>query len=144
VSVEVCSAAFYLDDDAGVLISACLFGDGAGAAVLSAKNLSHRRSVEWKAAGSLISVKDRDLLRFESRNGRLRNILSPCVPQVAARHARSVFDEVTASAGIDRAEIKGWILHAGGRDVLNELQQTLTLKPSNISRSSSFWNDLAI
>ena len=25
----------YLDDDPGVLISACLFGDGAGAAVLS-------------------------------------------------------------------------------------------------------------
>src|SRR6185437_4170989 len=35
VCVEVCSAAMYLDDDIGVLISACLFGDGAGAAVLS-------------------------------------------------------------------------------------------------------------
>ena len=29
VAVEVCSAAFYLDDDPGVLVSACLFGDGA-------------------------------------------------------------------------------------------------------------------
>jgi alkylresorcinol/alkylpyrone synthase len=37
ICVEVCSAAFYLDDDPGVLISACLFGDGAGAAVLSTK-----------------------------------------------------------------------------------------------------------
>ena len=35
ICVEVCSAAMYLDDDPGVLISACLFGDGAGAAVLS-------------------------------------------------------------------------------------------------------------
>src|SRR5205085_9617680 len=35
ICVEICSAAFYLDDDPGVLISACLFGDGAGAAVLS-------------------------------------------------------------------------------------------------------------
>ena len=34
VCVEVCSAAFFLDDDPGVLISACLFGDGAAAAVL--------------------------------------------------------------------------------------------------------------
>jgi alkylresorcinol/alkylpyrone synthase len=38
VCVEVCSAAFFLDDDPGVLISACLFGDGAGAAVLSNKS----------------------------------------------------------------------------------------------------------
>ena len=35
VCVEVSSAAMYLDNDPGVLISACLFGDGAGAAVLS-------------------------------------------------------------------------------------------------------------
>ena len=33
VCVEVCSAAVYLDDDPGVLISACLFGDGAAAVV---------------------------------------------------------------------------------------------------------------
>ena len=36
ICVEICSAAMYLDDDPGVLISACLFGDGAGAAVLTA------------------------------------------------------------------------------------------------------------
>jgi polyketide synthase Type III len=35
VCVEVSSAAMYLDNDPGVIISACLFGDGAGAAVLS-------------------------------------------------------------------------------------------------------------
>ena len=33
VCVEACSAAVYLDDDPGVLISACLFGDGAAAVV---------------------------------------------------------------------------------------------------------------
>ena len=33
--VEVCSAAFYMENDPGVLVSACLFGDGAAAAVLS-------------------------------------------------------------------------------------------------------------
>ena len=49
ICVEVCSAAMYLDDDAGVLISACLFGDGAGAAVLCAQSV-RRPSVEWNGA----------------------------------------------------------------------------------------------
>ena len=31
VAVEICSAAFYLDEDPGVIISACLFSDGAAA-----------------------------------------------------------------------------------------------------------------
>src|SRR5690606_9519954 len=33
IAVETCSAAFYLDDDFGVIISACLFGDGAAATI---------------------------------------------------------------------------------------------------------------
>jgi alkylresorcinol/alkylpyrone synthase len=40
VCVEICSAAFFLDDTPGVLISACLFGDGAGAAVLATKPIA--------------------------------------------------------------------------------------------------------
>src|SRR5437773_11526618 len=83
VCVEVCSAAFYLDNDAGVLISACLFGDGAGAAVLSRRPGPKRRRVEWRAAGSILSVEDRDYLRFEQLNGMLRNILSRQVPGLA-------------------------------------------------------------
>ena len=86
VCVEVCSAAMYLDDDVGVLISACLFGDGAGAAVLSNSPGENRR-VEWKASGSMLEPLERDLLRFEQKAGMLRNILMPQVPALAAQHA---------------------------------------------------------
>ncbi|HLP78676.1 MAG TPA: stilbene synthase, partial [Candidatus Paceibacterota bacterium] len=83
ICVEVCSAAFYLDDDVGVLISACLFGDGAGAAVLSCEP-SGAHKVEWKTSRSLLQPNDREFLRFEQRNGMLRNILAPQVPALAA------------------------------------------------------------
>jgi alkylresorcinol/alkylpyrone synthase len=136
ICVEICSAAFYLDDDPGVLISACLFGDGAAAAVLSNEPHPSARKVEWKTTGSLLSPKDRDFLRFESKGGMLRNVLSPCVPQLAARHARTVFDEVTARAGVTREEISGWILHAGGRDVLNALCETFSLGEEAVQASS--------
>ena len=63
VCVEVCSAALYFDNDPGVLISACLFGDGAAAAVLGSEP-NHKRRVEWKASGSLLATGDRELLRF--------------------------------------------------------------------------------
>ena len=57
ICVEVCSAAFYLDDDPGVLISACLFGDGAGAAVLANKPQPNRRRVEWKSGSSCLAAR---------------------------------------------------------------------------------------
>ncbi len=137
ICVEVCSAAFYLDDDPGVLISACLFGDGAAAAVLSEAPQENRRTVRWKTCGSLLIPQDRDLLRFEHKNGMLRNILSPSVPDIAGRHARTVFDQVTKKAELEKSDIKAWILHAGGREVLNALQQSLSLSPEDVSPSAA-------
>src|SRR5437867_4227703 len=85
ICAEVCSAAFFLDNDPGVLISACLFGDGAGAAILANQTNHKRRAVKWKATTTALSPANRDLLRFEQRGGMLRNILTPQVPAAAAQ-----------------------------------------------------------
>jgi alkylresorcinol/alkylpyrone synthase len=136
VCVEVCSAAFYLDDDAGVLISACLFGDGAGAAVLSNLPNGDRR-VEWKISGSLLEAGDRDLLRFEQKSGMLRNILTPQVPDLAAEHAGKLFSDTLNRANINRSQVAGWILHPGGRDVLVALREKLGLTEHDIRWSEA-------
>jgi hypothetical protein len=95
ICVEVCSAAFYLDNDLGVLVSACLFGDGAAAAVLTREPREGMRRVEFAGAGSIVDPSQREALRFEQRGGMLRNILTLPVPKLAARHARRLFDEVS-------------------------------------------------
>ncbi|HWH69028.1 MAG TPA: 3-oxoacyl-[acyl-carrier-protein] synthase III C-terminal domain-containing protein [Candidatus Sulfotelmatobacter sp.] len=136
VCVEVCSAAFYLDDDPGVLISACLFGDGAGAAVLAPAPQGQRR-LEWKQCASLLQPKDRDLLRFEQTQGMLRNILSPLVPLLAAKYASHVFQQVLAQAGLQPADINGWVLHPGGRDVLAALSHGLGLSEQDLRWSAA-------
>ena len=137
ICVEVCSAAFYLDDDAGVLISACLFGDGAGAAVLSNEPLPGRRSVKWKYTSSRLVTKKRDMLRFGHKNGMLRNILMPEVPKVAGEVAKALFTESLTEAGVPREQIQGWILHTGGRDVILSLQSQLGLTEHDVRHSTS-------
>jgi predicted naringenin-chalcone synthase len=136
VCVEVCSAAFYLDDDPGVLISACLFGDGAGAAVLSNQPNGNRR-LEWKAACSLYEPKHRDLLRFEQNQGMLRNILSPEVPGLAGEQVERLLDRAMDRAALRRADITGWIVHPGGRDVLSAVRQRLNLAEADLRWSSA-------
>jgi alkylresorcinol/alkylpyrone synthase len=137
ICVEVCSAAFYLDDDPGVLISACLFGDGAGAAVLANKPRPDRRRVEWKWGSSFLAPDKRDALRFEQKNGMLRNILSPQIPQIAGDEAAKLFAGSLAAAGVKRERIAGWILHTGGRDVLLALRDKLGLTESDIRHSTA-------
>lgn len=136
ICVEICSAAFYLDNDPGVLISACLFGDGAGAAVWSAQPAAHARRVEWKMAGSWLNPDERDSLRFEQRHGMLRNILTRPVPDLAAKHAEKVLAELLAQARLQRADFTAWIFHAGGREVLEALQKRLDLEEEALRRSA--------
>jgi alkylresorcinol/alkylpyrone synthase len=140
ICVEVCSAAFYLDNDPGVLVSACLFGDGAGAAVL-ANEIDGRRRIEWKTSGSLLNPRDRDLLRFEQKQGMLRNILAPQVPDLAAEHAARVLEQVLARAEVGQADLKGWVLHPGGRDVLTAVSERLGLREADVRWSRAILDE---
>jgi len=133
----VCSAAFYLDNDPGVLVSACLFGDGAGAAVLSNAPRGNRRKVEWKLGISSLAHSQRDALRFEQKNGMLRNILLPQVPKLAGDAAAQVLSDSLGKAGVARGQVAGWVLHTGGRDVLLALREKLALEERDVRHSAA-------
>jgi predicted naringenin-chalcone synthase len=132
VCVEVCSAAFYIDDDPGVLVSACLFGDGAGAAVLSMTENPHVRRVAWQGAWTTLRPELREYLRFEQRQGMLRNILTREVPEIAGVQVERVLTE----AGLTPAGIETWVLHAGGRNILVAVRERLGLKEEDCQWSA--------
>ena len=121
VAVEICSAAFYLDDDPGVLISACLFSDGAAASIWR----STPGPGGWRCHGfdTLHLPLDRDRLRFEQRDGKLRNLLDPEVPKLAADAVSKLLAAEQARAG--GRPIRRIVAHHGGRDVLNALEAAL-------------------
>ena len=137
VCVEVSSAAMYLDSDPGVVISACLFGDGAGAAVLSNQRAapgdaagataSHPPQIRWVDSASVIAPQHRGALKFELRQGLLRNILTREVPALASLYAAQVLETVLQRSGLETDDINEWIMHAGGRDVLRALERKLGL-----------------
>ena len=120
VAVEICSAAFYLDNDPGVIISACLFGDGAAASVWKAR--PGPRTLRCHAFDTHHVPAERDRIRFEQRQGKLRNLLHPSVPALAA----GVVGHLQARAAeMDRRPIGRILSHAGGKDVLAALEQAL-------------------
>lgn len=137
ICVEVSSAAMYLDDDPGVLISACLFGDGAGAAVVSRNPRGDGPRVAWKDGMSLMDPGKRSALMFEQRGGMLRNILTRPVPGLAAQFANRVLGEVLRRSGLRMADVSTWIMHPGGRDVLLALEQELGLDAGDLRYSAA-------
>lgn len=131
ICVEICSAAFYLDDDPGVLISACLFGDGA-AAVVTGTEPGPGRALRWVRSASILNARDRELLRFESRDGMLRNVLDKSVPLLVVEHLGQVLADLNA----EPARLAEWIVHAGGRDVLAAIRSGLRAPEEKLRWSS--------
>jgi alkylresorcinol/alkylpyrone synthase len=126
IAVEISSAAFYIDNDFGVLVSLCLFGDGACASIWRAQKPGEDPA--WKAHTfrSLHVPEHREKIRFVNSGGRLRNQLDRSVPALAAAAVKRLHDTDVAAGLSPDAHI---IAHSGGRDVILALREALPGHP---------------
>lgn len=133
IAVEICSAAFFLDDDPGVLISACLFSDGAAATVWRSRPPEAGRGglgagAQIRAFQTVHQPEHRDMIRFELRDGKLRNLLDRSVPDLAAAAVAELWSKKGPQA------VRQIISHSGGADVLDALTAALPGRSLEASR----------
>jgi alkylresorcinol/alkylpyrone synthase len=119
VAVEICSAAFFANDDPGVLISLCLFGDGAAAAIWT----SDGPAGNWQAGHFTTThlPEEREKIRFVNSAGKLKNQLHRAVPALAAEAVAGLY-------ALRQSEPDQVLAHSGGRDVVEALEGVLPFK----------------
>ena len=113
IAVEISSAAFYLNDEPGVLISLCLFGDGAAAAIW--KGTDQGGQFRFQNFRTIHKPEHREKIRFVNAGGRLKNQLHRAVPALAAEAVAELFE--MRSKTPDHL-----IAHTGGRDVIEAIE----------------------
>jgi predicted naringenin-chalcone synthase len=143
VCTEICSAAFLLDDAPDQVVSNAIFGDGSAAAILRRvdETADARSRPRFLGFRSLVVPEWRETLRFRTRGGRLRNMLSRDVPVHAARACRRLVGELLDAHGVERSQIAHWVLHTGGRLVLDALERSLGLPASALDASRAILRD---
>jgi len=130
IAVEICSAAFYLDDDPGVLISASLFGDAASASIWASADKGGQYCIH--KFDTIHIPEKRELLRFTNCKGKLRNKLDRSVPGIAESAVKQLYEQAAIK------EPHRIAAHVGGRDVLDALESALDIPPLQPS-----WDALA-
>lgn len=128
VAVEICSAAYYLDDRLESAVAHAIFADGAGAVALAAEGagpavVAHR---------TLFRPEHLDLMGFDYPGGRPRVRLSKDVRRVGPAMLREMARQLLALQGLKREDVRYWVLHSAGRGVLDRARGLLGLAEADL------------
>ncbi len=136
LALELSSLTFQRwDRSATNVVSSAIFGDGGAAAILVGPD--HPR-----AAGGLVRVGEAEsvffpgtthLMGFELRNQGLQIILDKELAPFVSREIVPAVDGFLAPRGLSRKDIGRWILHPGGRRVIEVMSERLGLAADDLA-----------
>jgi predicted naringenin-chalcone synthase len=133
LSTEVSSAAIYWGSDGELILSNSIFGDGSAACLLS--NHDNSRGFKIIDFASTMLANHRNALRFKTENARLRNVLKQTVPDIAAHATQNITHDIFEKHGLKQENIKFWVMHPGGRKVLDTIEQKMRLQKNALNHS---------
>ena len=135
IAVELCSLTLQRDDlSVANLISSGLFGDGAGAVIVSGAAAAGDgpRVIDTR---SVFYPDTEQTMGWDIGERGFKIVLSQEVPEVVKKNLPSDVDAFLSSHGVTRADIGNWILHTGGPRILEATEQALTLPAGALDAS---------
>jgi alkylresorcinol/alkylpyrone synthase len=131
VSVEICSAAYFLDDRLESAVAHAIFADGAGALALASSGTGPE-VVEHR---TLFRSEHLDAMGFEYPGGRPRVVLSKDVRRIGASMMGEMAAVLMDTHGLKRGDVRRWVLHSAGRRVLDRAATLLDLTDAQTAPS---------
>jgi alkylresorcinol/alkylpyrone synthase len=137
IAVELSSLTFQRwDRSATNIVSSAIFGDGGAAAVLVgpqhplAKSPALARVV---ACESQFYPGTTHLMGFRLRNQGLQIILDRTLAPFVQRNVAAAVDAFLSRQGLGRADVSRWILHPGGRRIIEVMAEELGLTTGDLA-----------
>jgi predicted naringenin-chalcone synthase len=129
VAVEICSAAYFLDDRLESAVAHAIFADGAAAVALSADG----PGPAVVTTRTLFRSEHLPAMGFEYPGGRPRVVLSKDVRRIGASMMGEMARTLMETQGLKRADVAHWVLHSAGRRVLDRARELLGLSDAQLA-----------
>jgi alkylresorcinol/alkylpyrone synthase len=136
LAVELSSLTFQRwDRSATNVVSTAIFGDGGAAVVL----VGDRHPAAARARAAIVDAESvffrgtTHLMGFHLRNQGLQIVLDRGLAPFVRREVLAVVEEFLRTRGIARADVTRWILHPGGRRIIEVMSERLGLRPEDLA-----------
>ncbi|MGD0554738.1 MAG: 3,5-dihydroxyphenylacetyl-CoA synthase DpgA [Streptosporangiaceae bacterium] len=144
VCAEACSAAYAFDSTMRTAVVNSLFGDGAAAIALIGEDLpagAGRPRILTFASHIITDAVGAMRYDWDSAQGKFSFFLDPDIPYVVGAHAELVIDRLLAGTGLRRGDISHWLVHSGGKKVIDAVRVNLGLTRYDVRHTTGVLRD---
>ena len=146
VCTEICSAAYIEDGTITTAVVNSLFGDGASAAAVISepvKSSLPTGAIKLLDKLSLTESAAIGMMKFDWNDEQHKNrfYLSKEVPYVVGSKVEKVIHKLLAQHQLSVSDIDHWIVHSGGKKVLDSICINLGLTKNDLRHTRSVLND---
>ena len=140
VAVELPSLTFQFRDlSPANVVSSALFGDGAAAIVLSGKPIPGRPQI--LATESTLFPQTTEVMGFDLRDSGFHIILSAEIPELVCAEVPQLVTRFLGAQGLTVSDVSHFLLHPGGKRVLEGLVECLGITPEQATVSKTILRD---
>jgi len=133
VCTEICSAAYVYDGRVSTAVVNSLFGDGAAAVLI-------RESSDdvWEHGPIIMDFESHIIpeaigaMRYELQGSKLSFYLDRDIPYVIGLNVEKPVKRLLSRHGLKPREIQHWLIHSGGKKVINAIEYNLGLSDHDV------------
>jgi polyketide synthase Type III len=141
---EACSAAYVFDSTMRTAVVNSLFGDGAAAiGLIAGPEREVAKGPRVISFASYVITHALEAMRYDwdDSHGKFSFFLDPQIPYVVGAYAEPVVDRLLAAAGLRRSDVRHWLLHSGGKKVIDAMRVNLGLTRYDLRHTTGVLRD---
>jgi len=132
VTVEVSSACWFVDETLETVVGNAICADGAAAAVVAAGAGAGPRLERFE---TLLDARYLDSVGFSFEEGKNRIVLAGSLRHDAGPMVKQAVERLLANADEPADAMQHWVVHAGGRKVLDSIGESLGFRNGELRHS---------
>ncbi len=138
--VELCALTFRSGDQSkSNIVATALFGDGAAAAVITARHVPGVPAlVAW---GEHTWPDTLDVMGWQLEDDGLKVVFSRDIPAMVRQRYRAASEEFLARSATAQGDLAGYVVHPGGAKVISALEETMGLPEGAMTHAREILRD---
>lgn len=123
LAVEICSACYFVDNTLETVVGNAICADGAAAFLLAGGPQAKRKYPQIIDFETFIDTEHIEEVGLQHRDGKLRIGLGASTQLLAAPMIETALQPLLQRHGLSRSHIRFWVVHPGGRKVIDNVQK---------------------